>query len=130
MNQVITMGVCADKAAPLAKQMSTPGLPFMNCSLTRVQCLHRAARLPPQFSVIPNQRWAMMSALSRESRAPPVVMPSTRNLPLDAFSPQTAARPPSAPKPEKTRPTLKATKAALSIVSVTIFFMFRNYLGV
>ncbi|TFK47957.1 hypothetical protein OE88DRAFT_1664933 [Heliocybe sulcata] len=70
-----------------------------------------------------------MSALSSEqpragpsrqspSDPPPVVVPSTKvntSISSDAFSPQTAARPPPAPKAERPRPTIKATKAALTI---------------
>ncbi|KZT24667.1 hypothetical protein NEOLEDRAFT_1066599 [Neolentinus lepideus HHB14362 ss-1] len=70
----------------------------------------------------------MMSALSSEqpragpsrqsaSDPPPVVIPSTTTPPIssDAASPQTVARPPRAPKAERPRPTIKSTKAALTI---------------
>ena len=42
---------------------------------------------------------------------PPVVVPS-----LDVASPQIAARPPRPPRAEKPKPTLRATKAAISLV--------------
>lgn len=100
--------------------------------------LYHAVRLPflytwPTSHVSLCQRQAMRPALSHlhahsssTTRAPspspqlpdspPVVIPSTSSLSPDAASPQTAARPPPAPKAEKPRPKLKSTKAALTIV--------------
>jgi len=51
------------------------------------------------------------------TEAPPVVVPSPSQLLPEASAPQTAAGPPPAPKAEKpkSRPRLRATKAALSI---------------
>jgi len=51
------------------------------------------------------------------SDTPPVVVPSPTQLSPDASAPQTVAGPPPAPKVEKpkSRPRLRATKAALSI---------------
>jgi iron-sulfur cluster assembly accessory protein len=66
----------------------------------------------------------MMSAFrSRETEfpvpslpdSPPLVTPSAISLSPDASSPQIAARPPPAPKVEKPRPKLRASKAALTI---------------
>lgn len=48
--------------------------------------------------------------------SPLIVVPSTKSLSSDAASPQTVARPPPAPKAEKSRPQLKPTKAAITIV--------------
>ncbi|KAF7306432.1 Iron-binding protein isca [Mycena indigotica] len=48
-------------------------------------------------------------------QSPPLVLPSVTSLSPDAAAPQTAARPPPAPKPEKPRPVLRPTKAALTI---------------
>jgi iron-sulfur cluster assembly 1 len=48
--------------------------------------------------------------------SPPIVVPATISLSSDAASPQTVARPPLAPKAEKPRPQLKATKAAITVV--------------
>ncbi|KAI0770946.1 hypothetical protein BD413DRAFT_553923 [Trametes elegans] len=93
---------------------------------------------------LPSHRHAMMSALSRPSTAPvpsssasssaastsssptlgetpPVVVPSAskpptaKNLSPDAGSPQVAARPPPVPKAERPRPTIRATKAAITL---------------
>ncbi|KIM84698.1 hypothetical protein PILCRDRAFT_818313 [Piloderma croceum F 1598] len=47
--------------------------------------------------------------------SPPIVVPATNSLSSDAASPQTVARPPPAPKAEKPRPQLKATKAAITV---------------
>ncbi|KAL0059665.1 Iron-sulfur assembly protein 1 [Marasmius tenuissimus] len=67
----------------------------------------------------------MMSALRpdekhRQQQQPtiaeaPVVIPSTSSLSSEPDSPQTAARPPPAPKAERPRPKIKAKKAALAI---------------
>ncbi|THG93500.1 hypothetical protein EW026_g7752 [Hermanssonia centrifuga] len=51
---------------------------------------------------------------------PPVVIPATlapsaKDLSADASSPQTAARPPPAPKAERPRPTIRAAKAAITM---------------
>lgn len=100
--------------------------------------IHNAARLPFLYptSYALSQRRPMMSAWSYSQDArtnahppqstsselpdqPPVVIPSAQSLSSDATSPQIAARPPPAPKAEKPRPTLKSTKAALSIVRPT-----------
>ncbi|KAK1216718.1 Iron-sulfur assembly protein 1 [Marasmius sp. AFHP31] len=45
----------------------------------------------------------------------PVVIPSASSLSSEPDSPQTAARPPPAPKAERPRPKIKAKKAALAI---------------
>ncbi|KAG9314704.1 hypothetical protein JVU11DRAFT_5513 [Chiua virens] len=61
---------------------------------------------------LPSHRHAMMSALhpgSIPTPNPPVVVAP------DAASPQVAARPPPVPKALRPRPTLRSTKAALSI---------------
>ncbi|KDQ54929.1 hypothetical protein JAAARDRAFT_38043 [Jaapia argillacea MUCL 33604] len=60
------------------------------------------------------------------SESQPLVIPSTRTVPppaglsSDAASPQIAARPPPAPKVEKPRPKIKATKAALTITPLAV----------
>ena len=96
--------------------------------------IHNATRLPflypSSYSHI--QQRQMMSAwsYSQDARAnaqshselPPLVVPSTRSLSPDAASPQTAARPPPVPKAEKPRPTIKSTRAVLSIVRPTPYF--------
>jgi len=51
---------------------------------------------------------------------PPIVIPSTTSLSSDASSPQTAARPPLAPKIEKPKPRLRPTKAALTITPTAV----------
>ncbi|KAH9931239.1 uncharacterized protein B0H18DRAFT_990577 [Fomitopsis serialis] len=79
-----------------------------------------------------------MSALSRDGspnstplpskplgQTPPVVIPSQKakavepspkSLSPDAASPQVAARPPPAPKAERRKPTIKPTKAAITVL--------------
>ncbi|KAF8446338.1 hypothetical protein L210DRAFT_860903 [Boletus edulis BED1] len=47
--------------------------------------------------------------------APPVVVPTGETVSADAASPQVAARPPPVPKAPRQRPTIRSTKAALSI---------------
>ena len=86
-----------------------------------------AARTVVRFH--PRCRRAMMSAWStRRSTAPqpqpslhdspPIVIP-TSNTPLrpDTASPQTAAPPPPVPKAARPKPTIRAQKAALTLVS-------------
>jgi hypothetical protein len=79
-----------------------------------------------------NHRRAMMSALSSQPQrpaahtspkvtqplkdSPPVVVPTAESLSSDAASPQVAARPPPVPKVERPRPTIRSTKAVLSMV--------------
>ncbi|KAF9818495.1 hypothetical protein IEO21_02733 [Rhodonia placenta] len=60
-------------------------------------------------------------------QTPPVVIPaqtsgepSAKSLSADAASPQIAARPPPAPKVERRRPTIKSTKAAISLTPVAV----------
>ncbi|KAK7029699.1 Iron-sulfur assembly protein 1 [Paramarasmius palmivorus] len=101
----------------------------MPSSLVNLSRLHHAARysaLPFLYpcspvSSVPVRR-AMMSALRTEQdreqpplTESPVVIPSAASLSSDAASPQTAARPPPAPKAERPRPQIKAKKAALTI---------------
>ncbi|KAK2461739.1 hypothetical protein APHAL10511_006202 [Amanita phalloides] len=52
--------------------------------------------------------------------SPPVVIPATPSLSSDAAAPQTAARPPAAPKTEKPRPRIKSTKTALTITPAAV----------
>ncbi|KAH0838643.1 hypothetical protein J3R83DRAFT_6968 [Lanmaoa asiatica] len=47
--------------------------------------------------------------------APPVVVPTGEAVSADAASPQLAARPPPVPRAPRPRPTIRSTKAALSI---------------
>ncbi|KAH8101608.1 hypothetical protein BXZ70DRAFT_999907 [Cristinia sonorae] len=59
---------------------------------------------------------------------PPVVIPaqtkpkapSAQDLSPDAAAPQVAAKPPPAPKAERQRPTLRATKAAITITPAAV----------
>ena len=100
---------------------------------------------------LPSHRHAMMSALSRDGpspppqsttstastssspllgETPPVVVPSSKppsakDLSPNAASPQVAARPPPVPKAERPRPKIRATKAAITLVSVSSRLMLR-----
>jgi iron-sulfur cluster assembly protein len=83
-------------------------------------------------------RRAMMSALrSPATQSPPpqtmsdspsspstsrntVPLDSKTMISRDAAAPQTAARPPAAPKVEKPRPQLRATKAAMTMVCIMV----------
>jgi hypothetical protein len=124
----------------------------MASTLARVHPFH----LIPRTSILLShscRRRAMVSAWSSRSAtatktvpnpqpplhdSPPVIIP-TSNTPLspDAASPQTAARPPPAPKATRPKPTLRPQKAALTLVShhksaqpfpthpsLTVFFRF------
>ena len=81
-------------------------------------------RIPCLSSTLHTRR-AMMSAIGHNynhntppalPNSPPTVVPNRQSISPDASTPQTAAPPPPAPKLEKPRPTLRSTKAALSIV--------------
>ncbi|KAF9229722.1 hypothetical protein BS17DRAFT_36308 [Gyrodon lividus] len=48
--------------------------------------------------------------------SPPVVVPTGEAVSADAASPQVAARPPPVPKAQRPRPTIRSTKAALTVV--------------
>ncbi|KAJ4485484.1 hypothetical protein J3R30DRAFT_3283253 [Lentinula aciculospora] len=96
--------------------------------LTRLQHAARFSALPflypsNQTLSVPVRR-AMMSAYKPSENStnhaaitetPTVIVPSTEGFLPDASAPQTAAGPPPAPKADKPRPKLRATKAALSI---------------
>jgi hypothetical protein len=103
----------------------------MASSIVRI---HAAYRIPfPAYLSYSCRRRAMMSAWSSRSPpqpqtvanpqpplhdSPPIVIPNSK-APLnpDAGSPQTAARPPPAPKMMRPKPTIRAQKVALTIVS-------------
>ncbi|EPS98052.1 hypothetical protein FOMPIDRAFT_157374 [Fomitopsis schrenkii] len=60
-------------------------------------------------------------------QTPPVVVPSqkigepsAKTLSPEPTSPQIAARPPAAPKAERRKPTIKATKAAISLTPTAV----------
>ncbi|KAF7310484.1 Iron-binding protein isca [Mycena chlorophos] len=88
------------------------------------------AMVPP--SALGSTRLAMLSAYKPPANAdqtfpaiqtPPLVIPAdlpSGSLSPDAAAPQTAARPPPAPKPEKPRPVLRASKAALTITPAAV----------
>ena len=120
-------------------------LPTMATTLARLQRAHAWAHLPGPSSsralvYLPSHRHAFMSALSRDQPFPPpsdtsaststttlheeprtTAVPSSKpptakNLSPNAASPQVAARPPPAPKAERARPAIRATKAAITLV--------------
>ncbi|CCM01844.1 uncharacterized protein FIBRA_03914 [Fibroporia radiculosa] len=88
---------------------------------------------------LPSHRLSTVSNLPGASRprtpqsqpalgqTPPVVVPaestsvpSPKTLSPDAASPQVAARPPPAPKAERRKPTIKATKAAITLTPTAV----------
>lgn len=86
-------------------------------------------------AIYSTHRRAMMSALSSQPQrppeahssssakqplkdSPPVVVPTAKSLSSEPASPQVAARPPPIPKAERPRPTIRSTKAVLSMVRV------------
>ncbi|KAH7883955.1 hypothetical protein F5I97DRAFT_1621544 [Phlebopus sp. FC_14] len=104
--------------------------------LARRRISHAFVSQPHRASSYTSHRRAMMSALSGPhsqprrppettnpkpgpqpllNDSPPVVVPTADSLSSDAASPQVAARPPPAPKVQRPRPTIKSTKAALTI---------------
>jgi hypothetical protein len=123
-------GLAGSGTARLTIELTTT---TMASSLARIHLPHWIPRTATNLSYSCRRR-AMMSAWSSRSATatqpvpsspkpplhdtPPIVIP-TSNAPLspDAASPQTAARPPSAPKVTRPKPTLRAQKAALTLVS-------------
>ncbi|KAF8203737.1 hypothetical protein BJ912DRAFT_1052535 [Pholiota molesta] len=93
----------------------------MSLSIAR---LHSSLRIPCLHSTVITRR-AMMSALRTGHQqmpspplrdSPPVTIPvDAISMSPDAAAPQTAAPPPPAPKVAKPRPTIRSTKAALTI---------------
>ena len=116
------------------RRTALPTTTTMASSLARIHWVRKA----PTYSVFLSyscRRRAMMSAWSSRSATAtqtvpnpqqplhdtsPIVIP-TSSAPLspDAASPQIAARPPPAPKMTRLKPTLRAQKAALTLVSTT-----------
>ncbi|KAG1828636.1 hypothetical protein EV424DRAFT_1526640 [Suillus variegatus] len=88
-------------------------------------------------AIYSTHRRAMMSALSSQPQrppeahssssakqplkdSPPVVVPTAKSLSSEPASPQVAARPPPIPKAERPRPTIRSTKAVLSMTPTAI----------
>ena len=108
--------------------------------MTAVARAARYASLPFLYpscisSSLPVRR-AMMSAVRSRpdnqlhrplSEAPPTVIPSSPSLSPDAAAPQVAARPPTAPKADKPRPTIRSTKAALTMVSTRALVLWHHF---
>ncbi|KAF5337400.1 hypothetical protein D9611_003392 [Ephemerocybe angulata] len=111
-------------------------------SLRTSLCRSAVALRRPQPSCAPSviSRRAMMSALRSpatpspplqslsDSPSSPSTSTSSNSVPLDsrtmlsrdAAAPQTAARPPAAPKAEKPRPKIRASKAALTMTPTAV----------
>lgn len=103
----------------------------MSSSLVRIHASHRML-LSTCLSYSCRRR-AMMSAWSSRSSPqpqtvanpkpplrdqPPIVIPTSKTpLSPDAASPQIAARPPPVPKTTRPKPTIRAQKAAITLVS-------------
>ncbi|VDC02026.1 unnamed protein product [Peniophora sp. CBMAI 1063] len=105
-------------------------------SLAARRCSHALSHTRLNISALAPARTGMMSAsswatsgasTSTQPASPasspsyqkppiPVVVPTDKTpLSADAASPQTAARPPPAPRPQRPKPTLRSKKAALTI---------------
>ena len=117
--------------ADSGKRHTTITVTTMASSIVRI---HAAHRIPfPTCLSYSCRRRAMMSAWSSRSPpqpqtaanlrpplhdSPPIVIPDAKApLSPDAGSPQTAARPPPAPKMTRPKPTIRAQKVALTLVS-------------
>ena len=104
-----------------------------------------ASQMSSHTFLVPAHRHAMMSALSHDRPPPPTASsskskstspsplfgdtlpvavpsstpskpPTAKSLSPNAASPQVAARPPPVPRAERPRPTIRATKAAITVV--------------
>lgn len=102
-------------------------------SLGRSCLAHNVVHSIRVSAIYSTHRRAMMSALSSQPQrppeahsssnakqplkdSPPVVVPTAKSLSSEPASPQVAARPPPVPKAERPRPTIRSTKAVLSMV--------------
>ncbi|KAG2160153.1 uncharacterized protein EDB93DRAFT_1074231 [Suillus bovinus] len=109
----------------------------MLSSLGRSCSAHNVVHSIRASTIYPIHRRAMMSALSSQTQrpleahsssdakqplkdSPPVVVPTAKSLSSEPASPQVAARPPPIPKVERPRPTIRSTKAVLSMTPTAI----------
>ncbi|KAG2109645.1 uncharacterized protein F5147DRAFT_611793 [Suillus discolor] len=110
---------------------------MMLSSLGRSCSAHNVVHSIRVSAIYSTHRRAMMSALSSQPQrppethsssnakqplkdAPPVVVPTAKSLSSEPASPQVAARPPPIPKAERPRPTIRSTKAVLSMTPTAI----------
>ncbi|KAG2753360.1 hypothetical protein P692DRAFT_20797285 [Suillus brevipes Sb2] len=106
-------------------------------SLGRSCLAHNVVHSIRVSAIYSTHRRAMMSALSSQPQrppeahsssnakqplkdSPPVVVPTAKSLSSEPASPQVAARPPPVPKAERPRPTIRSTKAVLSMTPTAI----------
>jgi len=74
---------------------------------------------PPPPQTVANPQQTQPDPHDRD--APPIVIPNSKApLSPDAASPQTAARPPPAPKITRSKPTIRAQKAALTLTPLAV----------
>ncbi|KAG0699736.1 hypothetical protein DFH29DRAFT_35954 [Suillus ampliporus] len=109
----------------------------MLSSVARSHSGHNVVRSIRVSAIYSTHRRAMMSALSSQPQrppealsssnakqplkdSPPVVVPTATSLSPDAASPQVAARPPPVPKLDRPRPTIRSTKAVLSMTPTAV----------
>ncbi|KAG2142569.1 hypothetical protein BD769DRAFT_1423496 [Suillus cothurnatus] len=110
---------------------------MMLSSLGRSCSAHNVIHSIRVSAIYSTHRRAMMSALSSHPQRPPeahsssnakqplkdsqpVVVPTAKLLSSEPASPQVAARPPPVPKAERPRPTIRSTKAVLSMTPTAI----------
>ncbi|KAG1769591.1 hypothetical protein EDD22DRAFT_868361 [Suillus occidentalis] len=106
-------------------------------SLGRSCLAHNVVHSIRASAIYSPHRRAMMSAFSSQPQippeahsssnakqplkdSPPVVVPTAKSLSSEPASPQVAARPPPVPKAERPRPTIRSTKAVLSMTPTAI----------
>ncbi|KAG1810041.1 uncharacterized protein HD556DRAFT_1223939 [Suillus plorans] len=106
-------------------------------SLGRSCSAHNVVHSIRVSAIYSTHRRAMMSTLSSQPQrppeahsssnakqplkdSPPVVVPTAKSLSSEPASPQVAARPPPIPKAERPRPTIRSTKAVLSMTPTAI----------
>lgn len=122
----IRYSLCSPTMASLAARRCTHAL-----SHTR---LHISAFAPARTGMMSASTWATSGAStsaqptsptpssSHQKPPTPVVVPTDKTpLSSHAASPQIAARPPPAPRPQRPKPTLRSKKAALTIVRIFVY---------
>jgi hypothetical protein len=91
--------------------------------MTTMIAARTVARLHPRCPRAMMSAWSSRRSTAPQPQpplhdSPPIVIPtSNTTLRPDTASPQTAAPPPPAPKAARPKPTIRAQKAALSLVS-------------
>lgn len=104
-----------------ASPSCSSGLLYLPSHRHAMMSSHDHAPRPTSSSSKPLGETPPVVVPSLQSPAPSAKAPTAKTLSPHAASPQVAARPPPAPKAERPRPTIKATKAAITLVRLLVY---------